>query len=285
VPLTVTDASVPQVLPSELQSDEESHVAETLASEHSDEIEDFEDFHVVGDIIHVCRFLCFPLPHWAHTPLTILILCTQLIPTFAPETRQISFLNVSGVAVRSNKAEGFFDVDAAQYTTNYKSDRHLSVLPVRATFNSNKYKNKKPIPSNNTYVSVEGTLYDFETDTNGQATRFWLSVDNISFLGRASSLPSSSASPPGRGGQPFFFSFFSLHDLTLLSLHPFTGTASTPSPSRRFKYSFEMPDLSPSSPPTSPPSEFEIRTAAATPATPTALPLPGPSTRAGKRKK
>ena len=131
----------------------------------------------------------------------------QLIPTFAPETRQISFLNISGVAVRSNKTDGFFNIDAAQYTTNYKTNRNLSVLPVRMTFNSNKYKNKKPIPSNNTYVSVEGVLYDFETDTNGQATRFWLSVDNISFLGRASTLPSTSASPSSRG-LPFFILFF-----------------------------------------------------------------------------
>ena len=68
VPTTVTEASVPQVLPSESQSGEESHVTETLASEHSDEIEDFEDFHVVGDIIYVCPFLSFRLPLCAHTP-------------------------------------------------------------------------------------------------------------------------------------------------------------------------------------------------------------------------
>jgi hypothetical protein len=93
--------------------------------------------------------------------------------------------------------DGFFEVNAAQYMSHYKNDRALSILPIRAHFNSNKYKTKKPILSNNTYVSMEGFLDDIEIDTTGRATLFHVSVDNINFLGRAS-LPPSTTSGIGK---------------------------------------------------------------------------------------
>jgi hypothetical protein len=92
--------------------------------------------------------------------------------------------------VNSNKTDGFFQVNVAQYTSYYKNNRPLSILPVQAHFNSNKYKTKKPIPSNNTYVSVEGFLEDIDTDSSALATCFHVSVDNISFLGKATFSPS-----------------------------------------------------------------------------------------------
>jgi hypothetical protein len=84
--------------------------------------------------------------------------------------RQQSYINFSGATLNSNKTDGFFQVNAAQYTSHYKNNRALSTLPVQANFNSNKYKTKKPIPSNNTYVAVKGFLEDIKTDSAGQAT-------------------------------------------------------------------------------------------------------------------
>ena len=110
----------------------------------------------------------------------------QLIPTKTEDVRQRAYINVAGAAVNSNKTDGFFQINAAQFTSHYKNERALSILPVQAHFNSNKYRTKKPIPSNDTYVSVEGFLEEIETDTAGHTTLFHVSVDNISFLGRAS---------------------------------------------------------------------------------------------------
>jgi hypothetical protein len=84
------------------------------------------------------------------------IFVIQLIPAKTDDMRQQVYISVSGAAVNSNKTGGFFEVNAPQYTSHYKSNRTLSILPVQARFNTNKYRTKKPIPSNNTYVSIEG---------------------------------------------------------------------------------------------------------------------------------
>jgi hypothetical protein len=44
---------------------------------------------------------------------------------------------------------------------------------------------KKPVPSDNTYVSVEGVLAEVDTDSNSRVVRFVVCVDNINFLGKA----------------------------------------------------------------------------------------------------
>jgi len=105
--------------------------------------------------------------------------------------RERAYINVSGAAINSNKTGGFFKINAPQYTSHFKHNRALSILPVHANFNSNKYKTKKPIPANNTYVSIEGFLESVETDSTGLATSFHVSVDNINFLGRATVSPSA----------------------------------------------------------------------------------------------
>lgn len=117
----------------------------------------------------------------------------QLIPTKTDDLRQQPYINISGAAINSNKTEGFFEVNAAQYTSHYKTNRALSILPIQAHFNSNKYRTKKPIPSNNTFVSLEGFVEDVETDANGHATMFRVSVDNINFLGRATLAPATTS--------------------------------------------------------------------------------------------
>jgi hypothetical protein len=59
-------------------------------------------------------------------------------------------------------------------------------LPIRAHFDGIRYKNKKPIPSNNTYIAVEGFLIRVEVDAStGQPVLFHVYVDNINFLGKA----------------------------------------------------------------------------------------------------
>ena len=106
------------------------------------------------------------------------------------DMRERPYVNVSGAAINSNKTASSFEINTPQYTSQYKTNCNLSVLPVQAHFNSSKYRTKKPIPSNNTYVSIEGFLEDVETDSTGRANKFHVSVDNINFLGRATLSPS-----------------------------------------------------------------------------------------------
>jgi hypothetical protein len=113
------------------------------------------------------------------------IVVPQLIPTTSTDARQVAFINVSGKAFNCNKTSRSFEINASQYTSYYKTNKTLSVLPIRALFNTAKYRLKKPVPSENSYVSVEGFLAEIETDSNGVALCFLISVDNINFLGKA----------------------------------------------------------------------------------------------------
>lgn len=92
----------------------------------------------------------------------------------------------------------------------------LSILPVHAHFNSNKYKTKKPIPSNNIYVPIKGFLDAINTDSSGRATTFHVSVDNINFLGKLTLFLSAM----GNTGNFFYSLFvFMLNTITQLHLH------------------------------------------------------------------
>ena len=117
--------------------------------------------------------------------------------------RTSPYVSVSGVAINSNKLDGFFDINASQYTAHYKNDHALSVFPVCTHFNSNKYKTKKPLPSNNSFVYIEGFLENIDYDSTGHATTFHVSVDNISFLGKAT----VSHSQTDNSGNCLFFLF------------------------------------------------------------------------------
>jgi len=87
----------------------------------------------------------------------------QLIQVNIDNIQQRAYINVSSAAINSNKDDGNFDINATQYTSHYKSNHSLSILPVHAHFNSNKYRTKKPLPSNNTYVCIKGFLEDVDT--------------------------------------------------------------------------------------------------------------------------
>ena len=119
--------------------------------------------------------------------------------------RERAYINVSGAAINSNKSASCFEINAAQYTTHYKSNRALSFLPFQAHFNSNKYKTKKPIPSNQTYVSVEGFLDAIGTDSNSNATTFHISVDNINFLGKSTTSSATSSTAGILSSKSYFF--------------------------------------------------------------------------------
>ena len=131
---------------------------------------------------------------------------------------------MSGVALNSNKIDAL-DVNAAQYASHYKSQRALSVLPVHAVFKATKYKGQKPLPADNTYVAVDGFLGHVEKQPDSHASRFLLTVDNISFLGNISTSPSNAASTSV------------LRSYTETS-PTFSAASSTTSPSSRFKYHF-----------------------------------------------
>ena len=152
-----------------------------------------DDFlHVYGDIIQVSVGSLLK----QH----LVDLQMQLLPS-NPEIRRAPYVTLSGLA--SNKTDAFFDLNASQYTSFYKTQRRLSSFPIRAHFDDIRYKNKKPIPSNNTYVAVEGFLQwvDVNPD-NGQPVLFHLNVDNINFLGKAV-LPVSGSNEGPSHSSPF----------------------------------------------------------------------------------
>jgi hypothetical protein len=97
----------------------------------------------------------------------------------------------------SGVEDSTFDINATQYTSFYKIQRHLSLLPIRAHFDSERYKNsRKPVPNDNTSVAVSGFVSHVETDESGLLARLHVSVDNICFLGR-SLLSTSNTSTEG----------------------------------------------------------------------------------------
>ena len=130
----------------------------------------------------------------------------QLIPTKMDDMRERPYINMSGTAINSNKTALSFKINAPQYTLQYKTNWNLSVLPIQAHFNSSKYRTKKLIPLNNTYVSIEGFLEDVETDSISCANKFHVSVDNINFLGRVT-LPPSGSGNAGNHPLSFFVPF------------------------------------------------------------------------------
>lgn len=137
------------------------------------------DSHVCGDIIQVCTLSSRPGTE-ANEYIVKLIPSTEEVMCRAP------YITASGAAFNAEKNDGVFDCNVPQYTTFYRDHRHLSTLPIRAHFDDVRYKNKKPIPSNNNYVTVEGFLYQVDVDTNtGQPLLFHINAENIAFLGKA----------------------------------------------------------------------------------------------------
>jgi hypothetical protein len=76
----------------------------------------------------------------------------------------------------------------------YKENCNLSTFPIHAHFDKNHYKNKKPLPTHNSNVVVEGFLKRIETTPSmGEVSLFHVSVDNLHFLGKAVLSPNNGA--------------------------------------------------------------------------------------------
>ena len=158
-------------------------VVNTIRDEHVSDSETIADdnhlFHIYGDIKWVL-FLRFTLPTLSYN-------CEQLMPCSPDNLRYAPLLDFSGTVFNCDKDLLSFDVNAEQYLSFYKSHRALPTLLIRATLDAMRYKNKKPLPSNNSIVSVLGliTHIDINEDT-GLPLLFHVVVDHIGFLGKSS---------------------------------------------------------------------------------------------------
>jgi hypothetical protein len=82
------------------------------------------------------------------------------------------YLTVSGTAIILKKANNNFELFVTQYTTHSKADHTQSVIPIHAYFAANKFKSRTPLSVDNTSVSVEGFLQNYETDSTGKPVIF-----------------------------------------------------------------------------------------------------------------
>jgi hypothetical protein len=87
-------------------------------------------------------------------------------------SRSVTF---AGSAFNCDKENGVFDCEPTQYTSFFK-DRLTQ-----------KYKNKKPVPPNNTNIVVEGFLHHVEFHPKEEhPLLFHVTLNNIAFLGKSS---------------------------------------------------------------------------------------------------
>jgi hypothetical protein len=162
---------------------------------------DLKDFFVAADIIRVC-FTHSRSSSTGSIPL-------QLIPLGTEDPRQQVFIRATAPALNCQKDDGSFEMVPTQYISYFKPNPSLSHFPLHASFNTVKYKGKKPTPNNNTTVTVEGFLTDVVKDANKHASHFVVSVDNIVFPARVSATPSSTTAD---STSSFFFLSLLLSD-------------------------------------------------------------------------
>ncbi|KAF8056976.1 hypothetical protein FPV67DRAFT_1677733 [Lyophyllum atratum] len=131
-----------------------------------------EDYHLVGDI----QFL---------------------MPADVDDLRVQPYVDICGLPKNIDRNDAAFDIHAPQYTAALRENRDDSVFPARALIpDSPRYNknNKKPVPSANTYVHIRGFIKRMEQDDAGRPIRFFVDVDNITFLGHPTT-PAQSESP------------------------------------------------------------------------------------------
>ena len=102
------------------------------------------------------------------------------------------YFQVTGVAMEVSKAEATFEVNVEQYISSTKSDpsqqaggrskpttRFLCHIP-----DSPRYRNGKPMPSNNRWVTICGyvTGVDMSSD-NSEVEQFRINIENVAFCG------------------------------------------------------------------------------------------------------
>lgn len=114
---------------------------------------------------------------------------TQLMPVdvdFCDLQKLRPHVNVCGLATDMNWTANTFVVKAVQYTTATKDvPRESSIFPA-AFFvpDTPRFRNKKPMPSRDTYVFVSGYISRLDLSPTSAIERFIIEIDKVSFLGK-----------------------------------------------------------------------------------------------------
>ena len=95
-------------------------------------------------------------------------------------------VNICGLATDMNWTANTFIVKALQYTTATKDVPRESSLFPAAFFipDTPRFRNKKPMPSKDTYVSVSGYISRLDLSPTSAIERFIIEIDKVSFLGK-----------------------------------------------------------------------------------------------------
>lgn len=144
--------------------------------------------------------------------------------------RRQPLIQVSGVAININRDDKLFDVDAVQYVYAMKTIPRDNVLfPSRAYFpDSARFQNSKPMPSKDSCVSFRGLITRIGLSPAGVLERFFIEIDQLSFLGK-------------KGAAPFECAYLIPSSFGLMELIKALPVPTTPSPSRvsKLKFSFD----------------------------------------------
>lgn len=118
----------------------------------------------------------------------------KILPTSKP------YLTFSGMVTNADEKIAAWDMSLAPYCGFVQN----SQLPIRANIlDSPRWKgNNKPVPRNLTNISAEGWLYDTIRNADARIEQYVVSVQNITFFGKAQSL----VLPATPSSEPFFSS-------------------------------------------------------------------------------
>jgi hypothetical protein len=105
----------------------------------------------------------------------------QLFPFNPGDKLRINpWVTASGlVRTVTSPDNGPFRITPSQYIGILRSSQPTTIVANFDTDNNPKFKNSRPVPSNDTYVQVSGYLSHVD-----DSRTFYLDIDEISFLGR-----------------------------------------------------------------------------------------------------
>ncbi|KAF8267121.1 hypothetical protein EI94DRAFT_1830264 [Lactarius quietus] len=110
-----------------------------------------------------------------------------LVPADIEDARVPAYIHATGTATTVDTTNATFHVDSYQYTYAFRSQQ---LFPIHALIpDSPRYKSKKPIPANNSYVGIAGRLTRICPTSQDSENRFHIDVDNVTFLGRPPTIP------------------------------------------------------------------------------------------------
>ncbi len=117
------------------------------------------------------------------------------------DTFPLPFITITGLVQDASTSDFTFDINAAQYTQFFG---HKRTFPAHLIFpDSPRYKNKKPMPGNNLFVSMSGFLSRVvvkehdpsQHNPTHKVHHFVIDIDTIVFLGRIPLTPASPTKP------------------------------------------------------------------------------------------